>query len=412
MTPDEGKKQRALSHLRIIDLGWVWSGPMVSQFLADLGAEVIKIEHTKRLDSSRLRGKVIKDWKKDVEVSPYFHDLNRNKLSINLNLSCPQGLELFGNLVRISHGLVQNFSPGVPAKLGIDYESLRKVRPDLVYLAMPTAGLSGPLKDIIGYAPVYTSLGGIESLVGYSDGTVTGMIMIGPGDPNAAIQGALAMLAALYHHERTGEGQFIELSQIEAITHLQGEAVAEYAMNGRVMGPQGNQHRRMAPHGIYPSSGQDQWVSIAVDSEETWRAFCELMGDSGLADDERFSRSELRLEHRAVLDDIVSNWTRQYSKHDLTTRLQAAGVAAAPVLSRQEKFSDPQLKARHDFVKVMHPVLGEELLNANPWRLSATPPEIFRPAPLVGEHNDYVYGELLNMSSAEITRLKEQEVIF
>ena len=406
------KKQRALSHLRIIDLGWVWSGPMVSQFLADFGAEVIKIEHTKRLDSSRLRGKVIKDWKKDVEISPYFHDLNRNKLSVNLNLNHPQGLELLKKLVRISHGLVQNFSLRVPKKLGIDYESLRQVKPDLVYLAMPTAGLSGPLKDIIGYAPVYTSLGGIESLVGYSDGTVTGMIMIGPGDPNAAIHGALAMLAALYHHERTGEGQFIELSQIEAITHLQGEAVAEYSMNGRVMGPQGNQHRRMAPHGIYRCTGQDQWVSIAVDTDETWRKFCELMGDSGLAGDERFSSSELRLEHRAILDDIVSNWTQQYSKHKLTTMLQSKGVAAAPVLSRKEKFSDPQLKARQDFVKVIHPVLGEELLDANPWRLSATPPEIFRHAPLVGEHNDYVYGELLNMSSAQISKLKAEEIIY
>lgn len=385
---------------------------MVSQFLADFGAEVIKIEHTKRLDSSRLRGKVIKDWKKDVELSPYFHDLNRNKLSVNLNLKHPQGLELFKKLVRISHGLVQNFSLRVPKKLGIDYESLRQVKPDLVYLAMPTAGLSGPLKDIIGYAPVYTSLGGIESLVGYSDGTVTGMIMIGPGDPNAAIHGALAMLAALYHHERTGEGQFIELSQMEAITHLQGEAVAEYSMNGRVMGPQGNQHRRMAPHGIYRCTGQDQWVSIAVDTDETWRKFCELMGDSGLAGDERFSSSELRLEHRAILDDIVSNWTQQYSKHKLTTMLQSKGVAAAPVLSRKEKFSDPQLKARQDFVKVIHPVLGEELLDANPWRLSATPPEIFRHAPLVGEHNDYVYGELLNMSSAEISKLKEEEIIY
>jgi crotonobetainyl-CoA:carnitine CoA-transferase CaiB-like acyl-CoA transferase len=136
------------------------------------------------------------------------------------------------------------------------------------------------------------------------------------------------------------------------------------------------------------------------------------MGDSGLAGDERFSSSELRLEHRAILDDIVSNWTQQYSKHKLTTMLQAEGVAAAPVLSRKEKFSDPQLIARQDFVKVIHPVLGEELLDANPWRLSATPPEIFRHAPLVGEHNDYVYGELLNMSSAEISKLKEEEIIY
>jgi len=409
---DQKKGNRALSHLRIIDLGWVWSGPMVSQFLADLGAEVIKIEHYKRLDSSRLRGKVIKDIKKDVEVSPYFHDLNRNKLSINLNVKHPKGLELLKELVGVSHGLIQNFSLGVAERLGIDYVSLREVKPDLVYLAMPTAGLSGPLKDIIGYAPVYTSLGGIESLVGYADGTLTGMIMIGPGDPNAAIHGALAILAALYHYEETGEGQFIELSQLDAITHLLGEAIAEYAVNGRVMGPQGNQHASMAPHGVYPCAGQDQWVSIAVATQAQWESLCELMGDPDLAGDERFSSAYTRLEHRAPLDERVSIWTRQFSKYEVTTVLQTQGVAAAPVLSRKEKFSDPQLQARQDFVKTTHPVAGEELLDANPWRLSATPPEIYRHAPLVGEHNDYVYGELLNLSAAEINRLKEEEVIY
>jgi benzylsuccinate CoA-transferase BbsF subunit len=385
---------------------------MASQFLADLGAEVIKIEHYNRLDSSRFRGKVIKDLKKDVEVSPYFHELNRNKMSINLNLSHPKGLELFKKLITISHAVIQNFSFGVPEKLGIDYESLREVKPDIIYLAMPTAGLSGPLKEIIGYAPVYTSLGGIESLVGYADGTVTGMIMIGPGDPNAAIHGALAVLAALYHHEQTGEGQFIELSQIEAITHLLGEAVVEYSMNGRVMGPRGNQHLCMAPHGIYPCRGQDQWISIAIETEKMWIKFCELMGDPGLANDRRFSDAFARLNHQTVLEEIVSKWTKQYTKYELMDILQAEGISAAPVLNRKEKISDPQMKARKNFVKVIHPVSGEEMLDANPWRLSATPPEIFRPAPLVGEHNDYVYGELLKMSSSEITKLKKEKIIY
>jgi benzylsuccinate CoA-transferase BbsF subunit len=412
MKLEGGDKVRALSGIRIIDLGWVWSGPMASQFLADMGAEVIKIEHYERLDSSRFRGKIIQDIKKDVEVSPYFHELNRNKLSVNLNLSHPKGVELFKKLVVISDAIIQNFSFGVVEKLGIDYESIRLVKPEIIYLAMPTAGLSGSLRDIIGYAPVYTSLGGIESLVGYADGTVMGMIMIGPGDPNAAIHGALAVLAALYHLKRTGEGQFIELSQIEAITHLLGEAFMEYSMNNRVMGPRGNRHASMAPHGIYPCQGEDQWVSIAVETDEQWRAFCQLAGKPELSSDEQFSSRFERLKHQESLDEIVSEWTRGHSKYEATEILQSMGIAAAPVLSRGEKFSDPQLVAREDFKKVYHPVLGEEVLGANPWRLSLTKPEIYRPAPLVGEQNDYVYGELLKIPASEIKILQEEKIIY
>jgi benzylsuccinate CoA-transferase BbsF subunit len=402
----------ALEGIRVIDLGWVWSGPMASQFLADMGAEVIKIEHYGRLDSSRFRGKIIKDIKKDVEVSPYFHELNRNKLSINLNLRKPEGVRLFKKLAAVSDVIIQNFSFGVVEKLGVDYETIRQVKPEIIYVAMPTAGLSGPLKDIIGYAPVYTSLGGIESLVGYEDGTVTGMIMIGPGDPNAAIHGALAALAAIYNLKKTGEGQLIEVSQIESITHLLGEAVMEYSMNNRVMGPRGNRHPSMAPHGIYPCQGEDQWVSIAVKTDDEWETFCTIMGKPQLATDVRFSCRFERLRRQDALDEVVSEWSKKHSKYEITQLLQSKGIAAAPVLNREERFSEQHLIDRENFLKVSHPVYGEEVLGANTWRLSLTPPRIYRHAPLVGEHNDYVYKELLEMSEAEIKKLQEEKVLY
>jgi crotonobetainyl-CoA:carnitine CoA-transferase CaiB-like acyl-CoA transferase len=406
------EKKRALSHVRILDLGRVWSGSMVSQFLADMGGEVIKIEHYRRLDTSRFPGKVVKDIKKDVEMSPYFHELNRNKMSVNLNLSHPKGVYLFKKLVRISDVIIQNFSCGVAERLKVDYESLREVNSQIIYLAMPPAGLSGAYKDIIGYAPVYTSLGGMESLAGYSDGTITGMVAIGVGDPNAAIHGAVAVLAALYHLIQTGEGQFIELSQLECITHLLGEAVAEYSMNGRVLGPQGNRHPWMAPHGIYPCLGRDQWVSLCVENDEQWQRFCQLAGRPELSCDDRFSSIFERLKHKEALDEIVSGFTRKYSKYEMTKILQCEGIAAAAVLDREEKFLDPQLIAREDFKAVNHPLSGEEILDAIPWRLSEMPPEIYRHAPLVGEHNDYVYGELLKMATSEIRSLQEEEVIY
>jgi crotonobetainyl-CoA:carnitine CoA-transferase CaiB-like acyl-CoA transferase len=168
----------------------------------------------------------------------------------------------------------------------------------------------------------------------------------------------------------------------------------------------------MAPHGIYPCQGDDQWIAIVVESDEQWKKFCRVMDDSDLCEDERFRSTYERLEQQEALDEAVSNWTRRHSKYEATDILQSAGIAAAPVLSREEKLSDPQLVARGDFTKTCHPVSGEETLDANPWRLSKTPPEIYRHAPLVGEHNDYVYGELLKMSASEIRALQEEKVIY
>lgn len=404
-------KARALSGIRVIDLGSVWSGPMASQLLADMGAEVIKIEHKEKLDSSRFRGKHIKE-PRDLELSPYFHDINRNKLSINLNLRIPKGLAIFKDLIKISDVVIENFSVGVVEKLGIDYRSLSKVNPQLIYLSMPTAGLSGPLKNIIGYAPVYTSLGGIESLIGYPDGEITGMITIGPGDPNAAIHGAIAVLATLFSRRKTGEGRFIELAQMECVTHLLGEGFLEWVFNHRVMGPQGNYHSAMAPHGLYRCQGEDCWVSIAVKDNEEWVNFCKAMERPELVQDQKFSSPSKRIENREILDVLVTEWTRSRTQYEATEILQKAGVAAAPVLSRKEKYEDPHFKERGTYLNVTHPILGEEQLDANPWRLSKTPPEYYRHAPLVGEHNDYVFRELLHMSSSEIQALENEKVIY
>ncbi|MGD8389814.1 MAG: CoA transferase [Desulfobacteraceae bacterium] len=408
-------KKRALTGIRVIDLTWVWSGPMLSEFLADMGAEVIKVEHWTRLDASRFTGRFTGKASKEktvVEKSGSFHELNRNKLGITLDLAKPKGVDLFNEIIKKSDLMVENFSFGVAEKLGIDYESLSKVKPDIIYLSMPAAGRSGPLRDIIGYAPVYTSLAGLESLSGYEDGTTLGMLTFGPGDANAAIHGVIAALAALRHHKRTGEGQFIELSQTESICHLIGEPLMEYFMNDRVMGPQGNRHVMLFPHGIYPCKGDDKWVSIAVDTEEDWKNFCRALGSPDWIKDKRYSNKFERMRNCEPLDKSISQWTRNYTDYQATEILQSNGVAAAPVLTRIEKSKDPQFKERRVFKKMIHPVVGEEFLEEIPMKLSDTPAEIYRNAPLVGEHNDYVYGELLGMSKEQIAVLEEEKVIF
>lgn len=275
-------KPLPLEGLRVIDLGWVWSGPMVGYILADMGAEVIKMEHSDRLDNTRLRGSPIIDGKKlegkSIELGPYYHNLNRNKLSARLNLRHSEGIRLFKALVKASDIIVENFSPKALSKLGLDYRNLKEVNPGLIMLSLSTAGQDGPISDMLGYAPVISSLSGLESLVGYEGEPPLGMMTFGLSDPNAGTHAFFAVMVGLYHRERTGEGAYIDMSQFEASCALLGEALLEYQFNRKIMGPQGNRHNKQSPHGMYPCRGEDQWVAISIDSNESWEKLRYAMG--------------------------------------------------------------------------------------------------------------------------------------
>jgi len=376
--------------------------------LADMGAEVIKVETKKRLDSARLtpgRSTV------GPETDFVFHSMNRNKLGITVDMSDPRGAALIRELVEISDVAVENFSPKGLRNLGLEYASLREVNPKLIMISLPAAGQYGPLSDIVTYAPSLGALCGYSSLIGYPGERVLGE-QTPYLDVNSAIHGAFAVLAALYYRERTGKGQYIDMAQIEVGASTIGEAFMEYFMNGRVMGTMGNRNPAMAPHNNYPCKGDDKWISIVVKTDGEWRSFCDAIGNPPWAKEVRFSDGFNRLRNQDELDRLVSGWTVEFTYYEVMDILQKAGVASAPCLDLTERFSDPHFEERGTHLQVEHPATGVDIIAGLPFTLSETPGAVRRPAPLLGEHNEYVFGKLLGKTGEEIAQLIEDKVIY
>jgi benzylsuccinate CoA-transferase BbsF subunit len=408
----------ALEGYRLLDFGTAWAGPQVSQFLADLGMEVIKIETRTRLDGMRMGRPLLSD---DVaggdegkwpDMQPNFHGINRNKLSFTIDLKQPKAKDVIHKLVKISDVVLDNSSPGVMARLGLDQASLEKIKPDIISISLTACGESGPMRDTLVYAPLIIALAGLQSVVGYEDVQSPMQVMSAYGDANASIHGAFAVLSALWHRERTGDGQHIELPEAYAVTSLLGEAIMDYSMNGRIPGLQGNRHPTLCPHGIYPCKGKDKWVAIAIDTEEEWASFCEAMGMPGWAKAEKFADKKSRLKNQGELNTCIAECTVKYAPYEITELLQKANVAATPVMNIEDAYADPHYSERRTYVEIEHPLVGVELIYANALRLAETPPTIRRHAPSIGDHNHYVLKELLAYSPEEIDRLIEEKIIY
>lgn len=396
-----------LDGYRVIDFGWVWSGPLVGGILADMGAEVIKVESRQRLDTSRWTADNIA---RDPEKDFLFHSLNRNKLGITIDLSKAKAIPIIKGLAKISDIIIENFAPGVMKKLGLNYKSLREINPRVIVLSLPGAGQSGPLSDIPTYAPSVSSLAGLAGMIGYYGDRVIGQER-GIGDPNSSMHGAFAVLAALYYREQSGEGQYIELSQLEALVGCLAEGVLEYTMNGRIAGTQGNRHPSMAPHNCYRCKGEDKWVSIAVGNEEEWHSLCQAMGNPPWTADEKFADMYRRLRNQEELDKLIATWTINYSAYEVTEILQRFRVAAAPCLGAGERFANSHFNKRETYLTIDHPAVETEWVAGIPWKMAETPGKVYRPAPLLGQHNDYVFKDLLGMSDQEIDELTDEDVI-
>ena len=397
-----------LEDLRVLDFGWVLAGPVVATLLGNLGAEVIKIESRKRIDSMRLSPD---NLSLDPEKDLLFHSLNRNKLSISIDITHPKANKILKGLVEISDVVVENFSARVMARHGLDYQALKGVNPSIIMISLPATGMSGPLSDVITYGNTLQALGGAESLVGYYGEQVLGMQQAW-ADYNAAIHGFFAVLAALYYRKKTGKGQHIEAAQLDPLISSLGEAIMEYTMNGRVLGPQGNRNPTMAPHNNYRCQGEDKWVSIAIKTEEEWQSFCQAMGNPPWTKEERFADRYKRMQNQEELDKFISQWTINYSHYEVMEILQKAGVAAVPCLDVEERFFDPHFNEREAYITIEHPVTGTDFVANLPWKMSRTPGGIRRSAPMLGGHNDYVFGKLLNMSQEEIAELVEEKVLY
>ena len=399
-----------LDGVRIVDFTWAWAGPYATLLLAMLGAEVIKVESHRRLDHTRLRSLMTGPMMGGPNQSNVFNDINLNKLSLTLNLTRARAIEIAKRLVKVSDVVIQNMRPGVMERLGLGYEVLREVRPDIIMLSSSAVGTTGPERTYVGYAPTFAAHSGLAYISGHTDGppsTLTGAI-----DTRVGTTAAFAILAALNYRQRTGKGQYIDLSSAAAISCLVGDVLMDYTMNRRVRERDGNSDEVMAPHGCYPCRGEDHWVTIAVSGEEEWQAFCNAIGGPDWTDDRMFADAASRRQYQSELDRLVAEWTRQHTDYEVMEVLQSVGIAAMPTFSGGMIPRDPHLKERGILAEVEHPEIGKRMVVGPPWRLSATPARIPRAAPLIGEHNRYVLGEMLGMSRDEIDRLVEEDVVY
>ncbi len=400
--------RQALTGVRIVDFTWAWAGPQATLLLGMLGAEVIRIESRARLDHTRVRSLMSGPNLASPDHSVIFGELNFNKLSVSLNLAQPRAVEIVKSLVKISDVVMENMRPGVMERLGLGYEAFRAVRPDIVMLSSSAVGSAGPERTYVGYAPTFAAMGGITHITGQPEGPP--IPLSGAIDLRVGTTSAFAVLAALYHRARTGQGQYIDLSSTEAICTLIGDTFLEYAMNGRSPGRAGNRDASMAPHNCYPCGG-DRWVTIAVATDDEWHALRTVIADPRL-EDERFADGYGRWQNQEELDQIIGEWTSSRSPQEITQALQAVGVAALPANNGRSLMEDPQLAERGIMEWIEHPLTGRRLIAGPPWRFSKTPTSIRRPAPLLGEHNHYVLNELLGIPEEEIQRLVDDGVIY
>lgn len=400
-----------LSGVRIIEPGQVWALPYAISPLAAYGAEVIKVESAVRPDSSR--GSPQPD--SQVGDQPWnnggmYHEANRNKLGISLDLNTDRGKELFKELVSVSDVVAQNFPPRVMRNFGLDYLELRKIKPDIIVLDSTAYGSSGPWENYIGYGSSLQAVTGLTYLTGYEDsGPVQGGILF--NDTLGALNATYAILLALAHRERTGQGQWIDLSQYEAgVAHL-GEAFMEYEMNGVAPTRRGNSHPDHAPYGLYPCAGDDGWVSITVTSDAEWANFVRAVGEAW-ASNRDWETAESRLSQRKSLDEAIGRWTSDKDKHEVMHLLQSGGVACGAVYNTRDIATDAHHADRGFFETSQHPEpVGPRPHSAPLFGLTGVdrPPD--RLAPRFGEANRKVFQELLGRTDQEYDELMDQQVI-
>jgi crotonobetainyl-CoA:carnitine CoA-transferase CaiB-like acyl-CoA transferase len=393
---------RALEGLRVLDFGWNWAGPMAGQLLADMGAEVIRIETTKRQDLMRFL-----DY-----TSFFFCHNNRSKMSATVNVTTEEGARLVRELARNADVVMDNFAAGKMAKNGLGHEELLAANPRLVVVSMSMAGQEGPLRGMRGFASIATGYSGLELSVGYPEaGVSTGLLPFGLGDTTMSVQAVIATLAALEHRERTGKGQFVDVSQIDCSVAGMGEPLLDFQLNGRVSGAQGNASAAMCPHGLYPAEGDDRWVALAVRDTAEWQALCGVIGRPEWTDDDALATVAGRRARIAEIDEAIAAWTSARDRDGAAEDLLAAGVPASPALELAERDVHPHWEARGFRVHHDGDGFDECDVYATPWLLSATPAAMWRPTPTLGENNDYVFGELLGLDEDAVARLIDEGVL-
>jgi crotonobetainyl-CoA:carnitine CoA-transferase CaiB-like acyl-CoA transferase len=417
-----------LEGIRVVDITVVWAGPFATQLLADWGAEVIRVENinhftylTRGFPGIRPTKEMVRanptwitaypDWdpgERPWNRFPIFQAHARNKLSCTMDIRRPKGRELFLKLVEKSDIFIENNPPETIEKLGITYESLKEVKPDIIMISMPGYGSTGPYRNFRALGVNLDDAGGHTWLRRYRDSDPSTASTILFSDATAGAHAAFAALAALRFRNRTGRGQFIDLAQVETLMPYLSEAIMDYTMNQRVQDTYGNRHPFMAPHGCYRCKGEDRWVVICVGSDDEWEALCKVLGKPDLSKDERFSDAISRYRNQDMIDQIIEDWTKDKDPYQVMFTLQNAGIAAGAVLDDRDALNDPHLNERGFFQELTHPDTGTHLYPGIMWKMSKTPNAIRTPPCCLGEHNEYVYKKILGISDEEYHELEKE----
>jgi benzylsuccinate CoA-transferase BbsF subunit len=392
-----------LAGIRVADFGWIFAVPHTTSWLGALGADVIRIEGPKRPDLVRFLGGT--DGKLGINRSGLFHSINFSKRSIALDLTNQAGAEVARRLVACSDIVTENFGTGVMTKFGLDYNRLRALKPGIIMMSGTPLGQTGPLAGAIGYGPNSLAFSGISHLTGYPGGEPSG---IGGTWPDFVVGVVMVMgvLAALHYRDRTGEGQYLDLSIAEMVTGMIPEAMMDFFLNGREQNPIGNRDHDIAPHGAFPTAGDDRWIAIATASEEEFAVLCEVLAAPGLAADARFQTMAARLQNVDALEREIAEQTRKFDRDDLVTKLRARGIAAGPMYNTAEIMADPAMVESGMNVEVDHKEVGRRLIPGLPVSFSGCKPNYYG-GPAIGEHTDQVLTEVLGYTTEEIARLRE-----
>ncbi|MGD8415759.1 MAG: CoA transferase [Pseudomonadales bacterium] len=400
----------ALGGIRIIDLTMGWAGPLATRNLADMGADVIKVESCERFDWWR-SWEATPEWiaNDGAEKSVQFNMVNRNKRGITLDLEHPEGRRLLLDLVATANAVVENYSGGVLPKLDLGFEVFRSVREDVILLSMPAFGSTGPWRMFRAYGSTVEQSSGLPHLHGYAEDPPT-MVHVAYGDAVGGLNGAAALLTALRHQRRTGEGQFVDLSQAESLFPLAAHGILEYAATGAPPPRQANRSRTCAPHGVYPCAPTedepDSWLVLQVQTEDQWQSLVSRV--PALSD---FGGLEDRLARVDALDAAIAAWTRALTASSLMLELQGLGVPAAATRAMANVLREPQLQARRYWQWLDRPVVGNQPNPAAPFRLDSEPIPIRAPAPTLGQHNREVLGDILGLDDDALASLEAQGVI-
>ncbi len=402
--------KQALDGVKVLDFGWIIVGALTGKHLADHGAQVVRVESVTRPDAMRETRQVSVSTAANPDNKPMFNYLNTSKYSLAVDLKHPRAREVIDRLVRWADVVNENFTPGTMSKLGLSYEYVRKIKPDIIMVGSSVYGQTGPLAREWGLDGTGMTLSGHIHLTGWPDREPVMTTCSPYGDIMLPLFAASAIVAALDYKRRTGKGQYIDASMLEVCTYKISPALLDLQANGRLQTRSGNRLPYAAPHGVFPCVGDDRWCAIAVFNNEEWESFCHVIGDPPWTRKRKFASIDLRKQNEEELEKLVADWTKGHSAEDVMRMMQAAGVPAGVVQNARDILeNDRQMTEREFLVPLKHPALGVFGHPTPPYKLLKTKAQV-RTSPCFGEHTEYVCTHLLGMSDEEFVELLQEKV--